>query len=183
MSKATMLRTGKFLWAGAFALLTLTATAKAHPVWEGLPQSPDGGAQFVERDDDGDWQSDREQEQQDRELEKRDREQEKLDREQEKRDRVQEQADRLEELYDDGREALDEERYDEARDKFSQLAKAAGAQADAALYWEAYAEQRLGRRQEALAAIAEPLAERRERARNRSAAEQRAASAAGSAEQ
>jgi hypothetical protein len=155
MSKATMLRTGKFLWAGAFALLTLTATAKAHPVWEGLPQSPDGGAQFVERDDDGDWQSDREQEQQDRELEKRDREQEKLDREQEKRDRVQEQADRLEELYDDGREALDEERYDEARDKFSQLAKAAGAQADAALYWEAYAEQRLGRRQEALAAIAD----------------------------
>src|SRR6202048_3546390 len=80
---------------------------------------------------------------------------EKRDREQEKRDREQERLDRLEELYDNGREALDEERYEQARDRFSELAKANGPQTDAALYWEAYADQRLGQRQAALAAIAD----------------------------
>ncbi|HEY8715542.1 MAG TPA: HEAT repeat domain-containing protein [Candidatus Acidoferrum sp.] len=155
MSKAKMSRTGTFLLAGAFALLTVTGPAKARPAWMASPQSPDGGTPFVERDDDGDSQSDREQEQRDREQEKREREEEQRDREQEKRDQAQERVDRLEELYDDGREALDEEKYDEARDKFSELAKTAGAQADAALYWKAYAEQRLGRRPEALAAIAD----------------------------
>ena len=155
MSKAKMSRTGTFLLGGAFALLTVTGPAKARPAWMASPQSPDGGTPFVERDDDGDSQSDREQEQRDREQEKREREEEQRDREQEKRDQAQERVDRLEELYDDGREALDEEKYDEARDKFSELAKTAGAQAEAALYWKAYAEQRLGRRPEALAAIAD----------------------------
>ena len=72
-----------------------------------------------------------------------------------KRDREQERIDRLEELYDDGREALDDEKYEQAREKFSELAKANGPQTDAALYWSAYAEQRLGQRQAALAAIAD----------------------------
>ena len=93
--------------------------------------------------------------QSDRDQEQRDREQEKRDREQEKRDREQERVDRLEELYDNGREALDDEKYEQARERFSELAKANGPQTDAALYWEAYADQRLGQRQAALAAIAD----------------------------
>jgi hypothetical protein len=99
--------------------------------------------------------ADREQEARDREQEKRDREQEARDREQEKRDREQERLERLEELYDDGREALDEDRYDRAAEKFSELASMNGPQTDAAMYWKAYAENKLGKRDSALTTIAD----------------------------
>jgi hypothetical protein len=98
---------------------------------------------------------DREQSARDREQEARDREQEKRDREQEKKDRDQERLERLEELYDDGREALDEDRYDRATGKFSELADMNGPQTDAALYWKAYAENKLGKRDSSLATIAD----------------------------
>jgi len=98
---------------------------------------------------------DREQEARDREQEKRDREQEKRDREQEKRDQEQERLDRFNELYEGGREALDEDRYERAEAKFDQLAQLNGPQTDAALYWKAYAENRLGKRDTALANLAE----------------------------
>ena len=98
---------------------------------------------------------DQEQPKRDRQQEARDREQEKRDREQEAREREQEKADRLEELYDDGREALDEDRYDRAEEQFSELAQMKGSQTDAALYWKAYAENRLGKRDAALATIAD----------------------------
>src|SRR4029077_18080427 len=61
----------------------------------------------------------------------------------------------LQELYDDGREDLDEDRYDRAVEKFQQLAEMNGPQTDAALYWKAYAENHLGRRDSALATIAD----------------------------
>ena len=96
-----------------------------------------------------------EQDRQDREQEKRDREQEARDREEEKKDREQERLDRLQELYDDGREALDEEKYQQADQKFNELVKMNGPQTDAALYWRAYAENRQGKRDTALATIAE----------------------------
>jgi len=98
---------------------------------------------------------DKEQERRDREQEARDREQEKRDREQEARERAQEKADRLQELYDDGREDLDEERYDRAEAKFKQLADMNGPQTDAALYWKAYAQNRLGKRDAALTTLAD----------------------------
>jgi hypothetical protein len=105
------------------------------------------------------WQeqssADREQEARDREQEKRDREQEARDREQEKRDREQERLERLDELYSEGREALDEDRYDRAAEKFSELATLSGAQTDAALYWKAYAENKLGKRDSSLTTIAD----------------------------
>jgi hypothetical protein len=105
------------------------------------------------------WQeqssADREQEARDREQEKRDREQEARDREQEKRDREQERIEHLDELYSEGREALDEDRYDRAAEKFSELASLNGTQADAALYWKAYAENKLGKRDSALTTIAD----------------------------
>jgi hypothetical protein len=98
---------------------------------------------------------DQEQERRDREQEKRDREQEARDREEEKRDREQERLDRMTELYENGREDMDEDRYDRAEAKFNQLAELNGPQTDAALYWKAYAETRLGKKDSALANIAE----------------------------
>ena len=87
--------------------------------------------------------------------EARDREEEQREREQEKREREQEKADRQTELYDDGREALDEERWEKAEAKFAELAEMNGPQADAALYWKAYAENKAGKRDTALGTIAD----------------------------
>ena len=89
------------------------------------------------------------------EQERQDRDQERRDREQEARDRAQERAERLEELYDDGREALDDDHYEQAAAKFTALADMNGPQTDAALYWKAYAENKLGRRDSALTTIAD----------------------------
>ncbi len=97
----------------------------------------------------------REQEQLGREQEKRDHEQELRDREQEKREREQERADRQTELYDDGQEALDEGRWEQAEAKFGQLAEMNGPQSDAALYWKSYAQSHAGKRDSALASLAE----------------------------
>ena len=98
---------------------------------------------------------DREQEKREREQEAREREEEKREREEEAREQAQDRIERLEELYDDGREALDEDRYDQAAAKFKELADMGGPQTDAALYWKAYAENRLGKRDTALATIAD----------------------------
>jgi hypothetical protein len=98
---------------------------------------------------------DKEQERRDREQEARDREEERRDREEEARERAQEKIERLQELYDDGREDLDDDQYDRAEAKFKQLADMNGPQTDAALYWKAYAENRLGKRETALATIAD----------------------------
>jgi HEAT repeat protein len=98
---------------------------------------------------------DKEQEKREREQEAREREEEKREREQEARERAQEKIERLQELYDDGREDLDEDRYDQAASKFQELAELNGPQTDAALYWKAYAENRLGKRDTALTTIAD----------------------------
>jgi len=58
-------------------------------------------------------------------------------------------------LYDAGHRALDNHKYDEALECFNQVASHAGARADAAWYYKAYTLNKLGRRDEALAAIAE----------------------------
>jgi len=100
-----------------------------------------------------DSDADRQQEQEDREQEKRDREQEKRDREQEVRDRAQEQLDREHELYQDGTEALDEKRYQKALEKFSEVIDQKGGHAEGALYWKAYAQNKLGQRADALATL------------------------------
>src|SRR5207245_7435286 len=83
------------------------------------------------------------------------KEQERRERQEEAREREQEKIERLEELYDEGREALDDDRYDRAEVKFDQLAQMNGPQTDAALYWKAYGQNRLGKKAAALATIAE----------------------------
>ena len=112
-------------------------------------------AQLSSQDQQDAQDQDKEQERGDREQQARDREQEKRDREQEARDREQERIDRMQEMYDAGREALDEGHYEKAAQKFSELAQMNGPQTDAALYWKAYAENRLGRKATALGTIAE----------------------------
>ena len=88
-----------------------------------------------------------------------DREQERADRAREQEERVREreerQRERQSELYDDGQEALDEGRWDRAAEYFTRLAELKGPRTDAALYWRAYALNRVGQRPEALQAIAE----------------------------
>lgn len=58
-------------------------------------------------------------------------------------------------LYSSGQQALDSHRWDEALEAFSTVASRGGTRADGALYWKAYTLNKLGRRDEALAAIAE----------------------------
>ena len=129
------------------------ARASASAMGIGFPDAMQGAQQ--EQEESVQDKQDQEQEKRDREQEKRDREQEKRDHEQEVRGREQEKRDRVSELYDDGREDLDEDHYDRAEAKFDELARTNGAQTDAALYWKAYAENRLGKRDTALATIAD----------------------------
>lgn len=98
--------------------------------------------------------SERDQQERDREQAQRDREQEQRDREQARRDREQEQRDRSQ-AYDEGTEALDEHKWDKAISKFSAVADRHSSRADGALYWKAYAENKLARRAEALTTLGE----------------------------
>jgi len=58
-------------------------------------------------------------------------------------------------LYKDGTNYLNEGKWDAAAGKFDQVAALRGKRADSALYWKAYAQNKSGRRQDALATIAE----------------------------
>ncbi len=77
------------------------------------------------------------------------------DREQEKADREQEQRERGQEVYQDGTQALDEHRWEKAVEKFSEGASLGGPRADGALYWKAYAQNKLGRRADALSTLSQ----------------------------
>jgi HEAT repeats len=59
------------------------------------------------------------------------------------------------ELYNRGMQSLDEGKYQEALQQFSALSDMKGRRTDAALYWKAYANNKMGRRTEALAGVAE----------------------------
>ena len=58
-------------------------------------------------------------------------------------------------LYSNGQRALDRSQWDQALQDFTQVAASCGSRADGALYWKGYALNKLGRRDEALATIAE----------------------------
>jgi hypothetical protein len=129
-----------------FGLLLIPSSLSAR---SGRFQSPEVSAQSAEAKQEAD------EARQEREQERLDREQEKRDREEEARDREQERLDRQQELYDNGREALDDDHYEKAAAEFAELAKLNGPQTDAALYWRAYAENKLGKKAASLATIAE----------------------------
>jgi tetratricopeptide (TPR) repeat protein len=64
-------------------------------------------------------------------------------------------ADEENRYYERGQRDLERNRWNEAADNFSEAVSRGGARADGALYWKAYALNKLGRRDDALAAIAE----------------------------
>jgi tetratricopeptide (TPR) repeat protein len=84
------------------------------------------------------------------EAEKRDRGQEKRDGEQQARQAAQVQIEQERKLYDAGTEAIDEGKLQQAIDMFSRVIDRHGAYTEGALYWKAYAQNRLGQRPEAL---------------------------------
>src|SRR5262245_24362292 len=55
--------------------------------------------------------------------------------------------------YERGTSALNENRWDRAVEAFSEAVKLGGRRADGALYWKAYAQNKLGQREEALTTL------------------------------
>jgi HEAT repeat protein len=90
-------------------------------------------------------QSDRDRERADREKEQADRDKERLQREREREDRDYEAAQRL----------LDKSQWQQAAERFSTVASLKGARVDSALYWKAYALDKLGQKAEALTTVGE----------------------------
>ena len=70
-------------------------------------------------------------------------------------EREAQRQERVESRYEEGQRALEEARWQRAVDQFSLVAQAKGARSDAALYWKAYALDKLGQKAEALATTAE----------------------------
>src|SRR5579864_313157 len=64
-------------------------------------------------------------------------------------------ADESERFYERGQRAIERSRWDDAVESFTEVISRGGSRADGALYWKAYALNKLGRREEALAAIAD----------------------------
>jgi HEAT repeat protein len=64
-------------------------------------------------------------------------------------------GDRVEALYDQGRNAIERGQYQRAVDQFNRLIDMKTNRSDAALYWKAYSEDRLGEQAKALATLAE----------------------------
>jgi hypothetical protein len=128
------------------ALLTITVFARRASASAQSPSEPRMASKL---------QADPQQDAQDRAQQKRDPEQDSRDREQQAKDQEQEGLDHMQELYRDGRSYLDEEAYGDAVHTFTELAAMNGPQTDAALYWKAYAENRQGKREAALATTAE----------------------------
>jgi HEAT repeat protein len=122
----------------------------------GIPRSTRGAARIALQDSfQASSEANRAESDNEKDEARRDGEEVARDREREKLGREQERSQRLEELYDEGREALDEGQYDQALKRFTELAQMNGPQTDAALYWKAYAENKRGKRDAALATIAD----------------------------
>ena len=85
-----------------------------------------------------------------REAEERDRE-----RAQRDRDRVQRDRERTEALYDSGQDALSDGQWTRAIERFTKVVAANAGRADAAMYWTAYAQSKLGQQSDALATLGE----------------------------
>ncbi len=81
-------------------------------------------------------------------------EQDRNDDEDTPQSRAEEKKEQETDLYDEGSEALDDAHYDRAAEKFGECAALGGEKADGALYWQAYALNKLGRRGDALEKIA-----------------------------
>jgi HEAT repeat protein len=72
------------------------------------------------------------------------------------------QASKEDELYNQGQTALNENRWNDALDKFEQVLKLKGSRSEGAMYWKAVSLNKLGRAQEALDTINELLRQHRD---------------------
>jgi len=70
-------------------------------------------------------------------------------------ERAQRDREREDSAYERAKRYLEEARWQQAAESFASLAELKGARVDAALYWKAYALDKLGQKAEALAAAAE----------------------------
>ena len=77
------------------------------------------------------------------------------EREEQQAQREAARRDQEERWYEEGQNALEEARWQRAVERFSSVASAKTTRADAALYWKAYALDKLGQKAEALATAAE----------------------------
>jgi hypothetical protein len=80
---------------------------------------------------------------------------ERAERDAERAEREAERRQRIDESYEEGQEALEEGRWQRAIERFSRVIESNGARVDAAMYWRAYALDRLGQKAEALTQAAE----------------------------
>lgn len=69
--------------------------------------------------------------------------------------RAAERAERVDQAYEEGQEALEEGRWQRAVERFARVIEGNGSRVDAAMYWRAYALDRLGQKADALNATAE----------------------------
>lgn len=94
----------------------------------------------------------------DRADDRQDRARETADRDADRQDRARDAADRERDresrTYDEGQRYIDQQKWDRAAERFTDVITMKGTKTDAALYWKAYAQNRLGQRPDALATIA-----------------------------
>jgi len=113
-------------------------------------------AQASDKDSEENDQNQREDEAKERDRERREQEQEKiqekLDRDKERQEQERERADRL---YEKGTKALDKRQWEDATKLFDETVKKGGDHVEGAYYWKAYAQHKNGRREQALATLAE----------------------------
>jgi hypothetical protein len=70
-------------------------------------------------------------------------------------ERARDAKERIRDKYEAGLDAIDDSKWDKARQTFDEIVHDGGSNEDAALYWRAYCEDKLGRRSDALGSIAE----------------------------
>lgn len=85
----------------------------------------------------------------------RERAQDEREAQQDAREQARDARESAKDKYESALDAVDDSRWEEARQEFDQIARDAASNADAALYWRAYCEDKLGRRSDALASIAD----------------------------
>src|SRR4030095_13501061 len=85
----------------------------------------------------------------------RERAEKKRERGDRERERVDRERERTEQAYERGRNSIEREQWARAVEQFSAIAADRAPRADAALYWQAYALEKLNRQADALARVAE----------------------------
>jgi hypothetical protein len=145
----------------AFAFAAVPAVVGAHPfdgqfTLQPLAPSERSESRGIDLDQSrGDRERAREDQERAREDQERAREDQKRAREDQERAREEQRRGRDEQTYERARNAIEREEWSRAVDQFSSLISDRAPRADAALYWRAYALDRLSRQTEALTSIAE----------------------------